>query len=64
MPSGIHRVHGKKRSAEMEPPGGIFAFSNSDQIKKVPDQREYDSGSEDETDIHLILKSAIYKADC
>ncbi len=48
----------------MEPPGGIFAFSNSDQIKKVPDQREYDSGSEDETDIHLILKSAIYKADC
>ena len=43
----------------MEPPGGIFAFSNSDQIKKVPDQREYDSGSEDETDIHLILKSTI-----
>ncbi|GEM_PF-72351 len=27
--------------------------------KKVPDQREYDSGSEDETDIHLILKSTI-----
>jgi len=23
----------KKRSAEMEPPGGIFAFANSDQTK-------------------------------